>query len=155
MLKRSIFLFQNCKNLVYQKVKFDLKMFSSVASNKNNLIQWNFEQVKEFAEKSPEMLKYENPRTFLIDVRTQDEINKTGLIPNSKHVQLNELETFLKEKKITDSHETSFNSKEDILIFSCLKGMRALQAAKLAQENFEIANSGYYSGSWEEWSSKQ
>ncbi len=114
------------------------------------ITNFNFNQILEYSKtKSISNLNIEgynnnNNKIWLIDVRRNDEVLNTGLIPNSTHIELSLIPENLSKYEIL---------KDDLLIFTCQGGVRALKAAEIAQ-SVGFQNSGYYGGSWKEWESK-
>lgn len=90
--------------------------------------------------------------TCIIDVRSKDEVQATGMIPTSVNIPLDQLEATL--KKTSDEIQREYNIPKpgptDRVVTYCLKGMRAESAAAILQAS-GYTNVDTYPGSWAEW----
>ncbi|ORC84314.1 Heat shock protein 67Bb [Trypanosoma theileri] len=89
----------------------------------------------------------------IIDVRGEDEVSDTGMIPTAVNVPLNELAdaVHLKDSAFAEKYGSEKPEKSKPVVLYCLKGMRAEKAREvLEQEGYTAINT--YPGSWEEWS---
>jgi rhodanese-related sulfurtransferase len=90
---------------------------------------------------------------FLFDVREPDEV-ANGRIPFSVNVPLDKVSAALAPDSDGDAFRTKFRSPKpalgDRLIFYCLKGGRAANAAKQA-EAMGFMNVSVYTGSYTDW----
>jgi rhodanese-related sulfurtransferase len=105
---------------------------------------WNFERVLEHSRLSEEQLR--ESREHLIDVREREEIRRDGSIPNAVNIPMNELPVALTSRE-------KYSPETERLIFTCLSGMRAANAAKMAEKaGFDVA---FYPGSYSDWLRRQ
>jgi rhodanese-related sulfurtransferase len=113
------------------------------------LARWEFEQVLDYSQKRPE-------DTFLIDVREPDELATSGAIPNSFNIPLGVVGEALRSparfRKLTG--QFSVPSVASTVVFSCMHGVRAEKAARLADSVFDCAKVAVYYGSYADWLSK-
>ncbi|RNF26093.1 Heat shock protein 67Bb [Trypanosoma conorhini] len=111
-----------------------------------------YEDVKAVVESK---LKGQLPRTHLIDVRGQDEVQSTGIIPGALNLPLDQLEAALKSEpgQFKEKYAVPKPPQEDTLIMYCLMGKRAEKGEKVARE-CGYADTAVYPGSWTEWSER-
>ncbi len=83
-----------------------------------------------------------NANAHLIDVREAGELASTGSIPNALNVPLPALPAFFRERVE--------EWRDDLLVFSCARGMRAERAAWQAKEAGFKQVAVYY-GSYADW----
>lgn len=109
-------------------------LMSSLSTSSNAIRKLSFEDVKVMA-LNPKREEY-----LIIDVRNEDEIASSGLIPSSINIPLPRL-----------SPSSLEEDKDKLLVFTCKSGVRAYNAAlKMKDSNFPSL--AYYPGSWSEWS---
>ncbi|KAI9584315.1 rhodanese domain-containing protein CG4456-like isoform 1-T1 [Glossina fuscipes fuscipes] len=96
-----------------------------------------------------------NPEVYLIDVRNADEVASTGLIPGSINIPLHDLEDAftMSERHFQHRYNRDKPSKNSVIIFSCLKGVRAQKGTDLAR-SYGFKRAKTYHGSWSEWSKR-
>ncbi|KEG12003.1 Heat shock protein 67Bb [Trypanosoma grayi] len=92
-------------------------------------------------------------RTHLIDVRGQDEVQVTGLIPLAINIPLDQLECALKndQESFLNKYEAPKPLHSETLVMYCKMGSRAEQAAAIATQ-CGYHNTEVYLGGWDEWS---
>ena len=105
---------------------------------------WSFEEVQAYARTRP-------AQTFLIDVREGEEVRSTGLIPNSHHIPLGELEAALLDPARYAAAPAPPHRDASLFVFSCAHGTRAAQAARTAQTALGCPHVAVYPGSFSEW----
>lgn len=93
----------------------------------------------------------------LIDVRSTNEVSRTGVIPSAYNIPLPILKDVLDDKGDVDAHrfEQCFGVRRprpgvSSLIFYCAHGIRSETAAQLAEE-LGFQNAANYCGGWSEW----
>jgi len=99
-----------------------------------------------------------HPEKLLIDVRREEEIEKTGRIPTSINILLTILEINLSNETSPQLFKTLYGrDKPEIytpVIFSCRSGSRSLEAYKIA-EALGYKNIKNYAGSWLDWAERE
>ncbi|VEN36216.1 unnamed protein product [Callosobruchus maculatus] len=93
---------------------------------------------------------------YIIDVREPTELQETGVIPSSINIPLGELESALKDLndgQFRDKFGRDKPGKQDLIIFSCLKGGRSTKAQEISQKlgYQKVSN---FVGGWTEWAEK-
>ncbi|RNF10874.1 Heat shock protein 67Bb [Trypanosoma rangeli] len=91
--------------------------------------------------------------THLIDVRDEEEVESTGMIPGAVNVPLDQLEAALKSdpEEFQKNYAIPKPPQDDKLVVYCLSGKRAEKGEKLARE-CGYTKTAVYPGSWNEWS---
>lgn len=105
----------------------------------------NYERLKEFINQN---------EVLIIDVRTKEELAATGVLPNSYNIPLDELNTAFESTpdKFLEKYNIPKPDKDQIIVFSCAKGIRSLKASRY------VADLGYknvfnYTEGWFGWES--
>lgn len=126
-----------------------VSMMSSFVGEK-----WDFQRVFEHSRLSEADLNAS--REYLIDVREESELSQSGRIPNAINIPLGGLEATLKSAQMFagragPGRRVPSNKTDNLLVFTCQSGMRAVRAAGMAKQlGFEKV--AVYPGSFSEWS---
>ncbi|KYM97154.1 Heat shock protein 67B2 [Cyphomyrmex costatus] len=99
----------------------------------------------------------EKPDVLVIDVRESDEINKSGKIPGSINIRVDDVVkelVNLTEEDFEERYKIPKPAKNTKIIFSCLSGRRAEIAYKNMMER-GYTQVYFYRGSFKEWMEKQ
>ncbi|KAH9586398.1 Rhodanese-like domain [Trypanosoma melophagium] len=88
----------------------------------------------------------------IIDVRSEEEVSNTGMIPTAVNVPLNHLvdAVHLSDSAYAAKYGAAKPTKNEPVVVYCLKGMRANKARELLEEQGYTAPNTY-PGSWEDW----
>ncbi|XP_068139842.1 rhodanese domain-containing protein CG4456 isoform X1 [Drosophila tropicalis] len=97
-----------------------------------------------------------HPEVYLIDVRNEDELKKTGSIPASLNIPLPDLSValVLECDKFQSAYGRNKPTKDTKIIFTCQSGRRALEANKIAK-GAGYVNTHVYDGSWNDWAKRE
>ncbi|KAG9493291.1 hypothetical protein GDO78_001277 [Eleutherodactylus coqui] len=103
----------------------------------------NYEELKDLLKKDG---------VVLIDVREQWEIKEYGVIKGSMNIPLGDLVSAFQmtPKDFEEKYKKSLPEKSNILVFSCLAGIRSGKALKVAMSlGYDRAH--HYTGGFEDW----
>jgi rhodanese-related sulfurtransferase len=94
----------------------------------------------------------------LVDVRSPEEVQGSGLIPFAVNIPVNAVGTVLQATFDADEFEDTFGSPkpdpdQDQLVFYCKSGARSAMACSLA-EGMGFRGVVNYSGSWMDWAAQ-
>lgn len=92
------------------------------------------------------------PGTIILDVRTREEVGKTGRIPGAVHIPIADLVlTFVDPRvKRVEGAATWPPPKESEILVHCLMGARAKRATA-ALLALGYRNASCFEGGWQEW----
>ncbi|KAM7301675.1 putative secreted salivary gland peptide [Ixodes scapularis] len=107
--------------------------------------------VVEFSE--VEAVRSHNKTGVVIDVREPEELETDGRIPNFHNIPLKSIpEAFeLEPKEFETKYNFSKPEADDVIIFSCRSGRRALLAAQRLDKLQKYRNIKVYEGSFQNW----
>ncbi|KAK6525800.1 hypothetical protein TWF281_010844 [Arthrobotrys megalospora] len=104
-----------------------------------------FEEVKKLSDNP-------DPKRIIVDVREPNELNKSGVIPNSINIPFTTAPDawFLSPDSFEDRFGFQKPSEDTELVFSCKAGIRSNSAARIAK-SAGYENVASYEGSWLDW----
>uniref|UniRef100_A0A0K8RHC2 Putative secreted salivary gland peptide n=1 Tax=Ixodes ricinus TaxID=34613 RepID=A0A0K8RHC2_IXORI len=100
-----------------------------------------------------EAVRSHNQTGVVIDVREPSELETDGRIPNFHNIPLKSVpEAFeLEPKEFETKYNFSKPEADDVIIFSCRSGRRALLAAQRLDKLHKYRNIKVYEGSFQDW----
>ncbi len=100
-----------------------------------------------------EAFRKDDKKAVIIDVRQPKELVEMGEIPETINIPMGHLEEAFKldEKSFYDIYRVKKPSKEDPLVFFCLKGIRAKTSQEFVESQYKYENTYFYPGSFADW----
>ncbi|XP_060526317.1 rhodanese domain-containing protein CG4456-like [Cylas formicarius] len=96
---------------------------------------------------------YEDKNVLLVDVREPNELNETGVLPNSINIPLGDVENIFRSMSNEDFKKNFGRDKPNLdtmIVFSCMKGIRSEKAQIIANQ-LGFKNVKNYIGGWMDW----